>query len=409
MSFLYEKQARGFFISIAALGILALAVSLFFCINQTQLTKKMLLAHDRAVASSLTEQNVAEETIAAALTNDSENRQGRELLAKIGLTEKTATAFFPEITSFEKRTFAHVVTGVMVLLAMLLGITLFFLIKRERMYQEGTKVLAQYMKGDYSQHLPRTAEGTLFRLFAYTEDLALALQSKNETEHQIKEFLKNTISDISHQLKTPLAALNMYNEIIADEPEHPDTVAEFSKKTRTALRRMEQLIQSLLKITRLDAGSIVFDKQRIKVSELIGRSIAELTTRAEQEQKAIVLQGDLEQEVYCDCDWTTEAVGNIVKNALDHTEENGRIEIRWDQSPAMMRVLITDNGAGIASEDLHHIFKRFYRSQNSLDKQGVGLGLPLAKTIIEEQGGILSVQSAIGQGTVFTLSFLTDL
>lgn len=409
MNFFYEKQARCFFLSITVFCILTLAICIFFCLNQTQLTKKMLLEHDRSVASSLLERDVAPETIAAAMTGAVESQQGRDLLKKIGLTEKTATRFFPAITSFEKRTFGSMVSGTLILLALLLGTTLFFLVKRERTYQQGVQIVGQYMKGDYAPHLPRTEEGTLFRLFAYTENLALALQAKNETENQVKEFLKNTISDISHQLKTPLAALNMYHEIIADEPNHPKTVAEFSQKTATALHRMEQLIQSLLKITRLDAGSIVFEKERILVSELVGRAISELTTRAEREHKAIVLRGDLEQTVFCDCDWTAQAIGNIVKNALDHTGENGRIVIKWEQSPAMVRVSLSDNGEGIAPEDLHHIFKRFYRSTNSLDQQGVGLGLSLAKTIIEGQGGLLTVQSSLGEGTVFTLSFLTDL
>ncbi len=251
-------------------------------------------------------------------------------------------------------------------------------------------------------------EGTIYRLFASVEQLATILQSKSEASQKAKEFLKSTISDISHQLKTPLAALTMYHEIIADEPDHVQTVMEYSQKTELALKRMDQLIQVMLKITRLDAGSIAFEKESCRISNLIAQAVSELTTRAASEGKEIIVDETPEETLLCDQQWTSEAIGNIVKNALDHTNSGGEIHISWNRSPAMLRILITDNGSGISPEDLHHVFKRFYRSKKSLDMQGIGLGLSLAKAIVEGQGGIISVQSALHEGTVFTLSFLTE-
>lgn len=233
------------------------------------------------------------------------------------------------------------------------------------------------------------------------------LQAKNETEHKTKEFLKSTISDISHQLKTPLAALMMYQEIIEAEPDNADTVKEFSQKIGAALKRMEQLILSMLKITRLDTGNILFDKRVCPVQELIRNAISELTTRAVQEKKQLIVQGNPNETVICDMDWTSEAIGNLVKNALDHTEAGGMIKITWESTPTMLRILVSDNGNGIAPEDIHHIFKRFYRSKYSLNTPGIGLGLPLAKSIVEGQGGIISVQSVLHEGTTFSVSFLT--
>lgn len=113
------------------------------------------------------------------------------------------------------------------------------------------------------------------------------------------------------------------------------------------------------------------------------------------------------QTIICDMDWTSEAIGNLVKNALDHTEPGRTIHITWEKSPTMLRIFVSDNGNGIAPEDIHHIFKRFYRSKHSLDTPGIGLGLPLAKSIIEGQGGLISVQSDLNKGTTFTISFLT--
>ncbi|MNZ52799.1 Sensor protein SrrB [compost metagenome] len=172
---------------------------------------------------------------------------------------------------------------------------------------------------------------------------------------------------------------------------------------------MEQLIQALLKITRLDAGSIVFEKESCRISDLMGQAVSELTTRAANEGKEIIIDESPEETVICDKQWTSEAVGNIVKNALDHTDSGEKIHISWNRTPAMIRILISDNGTGISPEDSHHIFKRFYRSKKSLDTQGVGLGLSLTKSIVEGQGGIISVQSTLHEGTVFTLSFLTEM
>ena len=145
----------------------------------------------------------------------------------------------------------------------------------------------------------------------------MALESKGEAERRAKEFLKDALSDISHQLKTPLAALHMYNEIVLKEPENAEAVRQFSEKAAQALRRMEDLIGTLLKVMRLAAGSIPFEKELYSMGEVLLRATEELTTRAQREGKRIRWEGLPEEPVLCDLAWTSEAVGNLVKNALD--------------------------------------------------------------------------------------------
>ncbi len=115
--------------------------------------------------------------------------------------------------------------------------------------------------------------------------------------------------------------------------------------------------------------------------------------------------------VWCDPEWTKEAVGNLVKNALDHTIAGGKVKIAWQRSPIIVRLTVEDDGCGILPEDIHHIFKRFYRSRNSGNGQGIGIGLSLAKMIVEGQDGNLSVESSPGEGSIFRISFpiLTNL
>ena len=260
------------------------------------------------------------------------------------------------------------------------------------------------------------------------DQLSRAAQVRGEAERAAKEALKNAVSDISHQLKTPLAALSMYMEILQEEPERTETVREFSAKALQSLERMQRLIGLLLKIMRLDAGSVRFEPEDCPVSELVREAVEELTTRVRQEGKHLIVEGDPKERVRCDPAWTAEALSNLVKNALDHTEAGGTVRLSRTRSPGLLLLLLADDGCGIPPEDLPHIFKRFYRSgrdRAAHSLQGVGLGLPLAKAVVEGQGGVLSVNSSPGGGnfsrsssggenfsggrTVFSISFLSEL
>ena len=407
MSLLHDKYNRWYCIFIAALVSLLFLTGLIVIDTQTAAAKEMFLTYNNAIATSLLKEGVSKEVIATALMNTETDTAGNKFLAEIGLSDNTDIENLPYVSVVKNTTRISLFVMLFLWTLLLFLGTMLFLYCRERLYRKSENIIQDYIDGNYTVHLPQSNEGNIYQLLASVDQLATMLQAKNETEQKTKEFLKNTISDISHQLKTPLSALMMYQEIIENEPDNPETVKEFSFKTGTALKRIEQLIQSMLKITKIDAGSIYFEKSNYSISNILNHAINELTTRANNEKKEIVINGDLEQMLYCDIEWTGEAIGNIVKNALDHTDAGGKITISCERTPVMIRIFITDNGHGIAGEDIHHIFKRFYRSKNTSDSQGIGLGLPLAKAIIEGQGGILSVQSERLQGTTFTLSFLT--
>ena len=407
MSIFRDKQIKHFLIFVAIYNILLVGIASWFYQNQIAETKSMFVEHDTAIISSLLEQGVSNEVIATAIFNTEVSTNGTELLKFLGIGENSIGNSLPYFSQFHHYSLIKICfIGIVLIFVLLLGIFV-FLWSRNQLFQQAGKVINNYIQNDYSDHLPQNSEGEIFRVFASVEQLATMLQSQKETEHRTKEFLKNTISDISHQLKTPLAALAMYQEIIEAEPDNVETVKEFSTKIGAALKRMEQLILSMLKITRLDTGNIVFEKTLYPVKEVVENAINELTTRAIHEEKQIIIYGEPNQMLICDMDWTGEAIGNLVKNALDHTEPGKTIHITWEKSPTMLRIFVSDNGNGIAPEDIHHIFKRFYRSKHSLDTPGIGLGLPLAKSIIEGQGGLISVQSDLHRGTTFTISFLT--
>ena len=173
---------------------------------------------------------------------------------------------------------------------------------------------------------------------------------------------------------------------------------------------MEDVIYTLLKLARLDAGIIQLQKAPENLSVLIQDILERFEVWAKRENKTITLSGKENVFLSCDALWISEAVGNIVKNALEHTVEGGHIIVHLEQNPLMTQIVVEDDGKGIHPEDLYNIFKRFYRSRFSQDTHGIGLGLPLAKAIVEMHGGTISVTSKLGIGTTFTLNFfsLTD-
>lgn len=405
MRFLYEKQSRRFCLAVLILILFVGIGSVLQSRIYGSRIQSMMIEHDTAVISSLLEQGVETDVIAAAITNDSSTEQGAELLNKLGISEATDPRILENINDIQS---LMVTTGLVetVVLAVLLFLVIFsFLIKRDRLYRSAIGTVISFTDGNFSSLLPQQDNGTVYQLFARINAMATALKAKQETEAEAREFLKGTVSDISHQLKTPLAALSMYQEIIQNEPDNIETVKTFSQKSTAALGRIEHLIKTLLKLTRLDAGGIEFHKSEYMIGEVVSQSVEELGDRAKNENKELKISGNEKNIIRCDMEWTREAVGNIVKNALDHTKAGGMIQISWDETPLMFRISVSDNGDGIDEEDIHHIFKRFYRSKKSLDTQGIGLGLPLAKSIVEGQGGTISVQSKSGAGTTFVLSF----
>ena len=276
--------------------------------------------------------------------------------------------------------------------------------KQDTLLENAVDQINLFLSGQKDERIECNEEGELFYLFQTINNLSSVSAAQTEREKQTNEFLKTAISDISHQLKTPLSALGVYNELISDA-ESMDDVRHFSEASGAELTRIDVLVKNLLKIYRMDAGAITFEKHSESIAEIMDDLKQRFSYRAEIENKKLVFEG--EDIIFnCDYEWISEAFGNIVKNAIDHTSDGGIISVKWVKKGNILNVMFRDNGSGIHPEDLNHIFKRFYRSRFSQDTQGIGLGLPLAKTIIEMHGGIIEVDSELGKGTTFSVSFL---
>ncbi|WP_195987321.1 HAMP domain-containing sensor histidine kinase [Clostridium sp. D53t1_180928_C8] len=222
-----------------------------------------------------------------------------------------------------------------------------------------------------------------------------------------KVHLKDIINDISHQLKTPLSALISYNDILKNHEYMDNEVkSKFIELTSEQLDRMDWLITTLLKYARIESNAISYNKELIPLSETIKYAIAPLKLIANEKNQSIKLELNNEGYYNHDKKWIAESISNIVKNAIEHTKNNGEIKINLYETPLSLTITISDNGRGIEKSELKNIFKRFYKGKNSINPKSIGIGLSLSKKIIEANGGSITVESELGKGTIFSIIFL---
>lgn len=281
-----------------------------------------------------------------------------------------------------------------------------FFHRRSALIEAATSKIRAFLAGDQRARIDCNEEGEIYRLFHEINNLAAILNAHAENQARARVFLKDTLSDISHQLKTPLATLGIYNGIIQDVDSDLATIREFSALSEHELERIENLVKNLLTIARLDAGTLIFERMPQDLSQMMVALARHFAVRAAQEEKILQMTGPQDVTLECDRVWFLEALSNILKNAFDHTRAGCTIAGEWRSFGQIVQITVRDDGSGIHPEDLPHIFKRFYRSRFSKDTEGVGLGLPLAKAIIEAHSGTIDVDSTLDRGTVFTISLI---
>lgn len=294
----------------------------------------------------------------------------------------------------------------LITLASGLIITAVFLVYTNRRYSDLAELndyLSRICAGIYELKLPDNTEGELSVLRNNLYKVILILNNQNEKLSKDKTFLADTLADISHQIKTPLTSAVMMTDLLENETD-PDKRAEFTEILSSQLNKINWLVRMLLKLSKLDAGTVQFNKKHIAASELIKLSTQPFLVPLDI--KNITLKINADESIVFDADitWTTEALSNIIKNCMEHTPSGGIIKITANETSLYREIVIEDTGCGISKDDLPHIFERFYRSENAAP-DSVGIGLSLSKSIIENQNGKISVQSELGKGSSFTVRF----
>jgi signal transduction histidine kinase len=270
------------------------------------------------------------------------------------------------------------------------------------------KELSGYLRriysGDYSLDIRDSVEGELSILKNEIYKVTVILSKLADQLLAEKEQLANAISDISHQLKTPLTSMTVMADVLSSEGLEPEKRKEFTKNLDTQLERMEWLLTSLLKLSKIDAGTINFKKEQVTAADLIDKALKPLLIVMELKDQKLVIEDTGKVIFLGDCNWSVEALINILKNCIEHTPEGGTILIQTEDNPIYTGIIITDNGRGITKEDLPYIFKRFYKGKNA-GEESVGIGLAMAKSIIEKQNGDITVTSQPSKGTRFVIKF----
>lgn len=287
---------------------------------------------------------------------------------------------------------------------------LFCIMSFNRVYAQirGISVSAEaIVEGKYDSIEGDTEEGDIGYLIYQVNCMSERLSENVHALENEKIFLKRIMTDISHQLKTPLASLVMFNDILKNDSTLSDEErANFVTESKNQLDRMEWLIKNILKMAKLEAGVIDFAMEESNITETIHRSLTPLNTMAADKNVHIKLDGNPEIKVNHDINWTTEALSNIIKNCIEHSRPDGDICVSWDENNVFVQIIVEDNGPGISKEELPRIFDRFYKGPYSCNPTNIGIGLYITKSIIEGQNGSIYVSSTPGTGTRFTVRLM---
>ncbi len=285
-----------------------------------------------------------------------------------------------------------------------LAVSILFTIRRYADIKELTAYLDRIQHGIERLDVRDNEEGELSILKNEVYKLTLKLINQAELLKRDKTYLADSISDISHQLKTPLTSMMVMADLLSEDEIPAEKRREFLRNIQSGLERIQWLVQSLLKLSRLDADAVEMKQEKVQVDELLDKALEPLLIPMELKNQHLIKKGSSDVTFTGDFQWTTEAISNIVKNCLEHTKDDGELTISYGQNNLYTNIIIEDNGEGIDPEDLPHIFERFYKGKNA-SSESVGIGLALSKTIINRQKGTVEVSSTPGRGTTFVIKF----
>lgn len=363
--------------------------------------KLNLYNNDAVLLGSLKDDEDAQLSVIKAINANSEAdiEAGKQVLEKYGINKDNIT----QISDEYYQNALLILAPSLVAMLSALFIFLFFLEKQYKRINEITNYSQRVLQKDYSLDIRENSEGDISKLKNEIYKITVTLKEAAEQQTKDKERLAIALSDISHQLKTPMTSLFVMTDLLKEDKLPIEKKQEFMETIQNQLTRINWLVSSLLTLSKLDAKAIAMKKETNSIKKLIDLVLEPLSIPAEIKGVEIV-HGELNVNFSGDLNWSREAVINIIKNCIEHTEATGRIEINAEENNLYTSLSIKDNGEGISKKDLRHIFDRFYRGTNAA-VGSVGIGLAMAKAIIVEQGGDIFCQSKINVGTEFIIKW----
>ena len=277
--------------------------------------------------------------------------------------------------------------------------------RQKNKIKEITNYIEQINNKNYALDIQDNNEDELSVLKNELYKITVMLKEQAENSAKDKINLKNSLEDISHQLKTPLTSITIMLDNILDSPDMDlQTRNEFIKDIYREIANIKFLVQNLLILSKFDANTITFNEKEEKLEDIIEEAKQNVASICDLKNIQIILEGKEDAKTTCDLKWQVEALTNILKNCAEHSNNNTKINVLYSENNMYSEIVIKDEGSGIDQKDLKHIFERFYKGKNS-DKDSIGIGLSLAKTIIEKDNGFITVDSELGKGTTFYIKY----
>lgn len=287
-----------------------------------------------------------------------------------------------------------------------LSIFMRYVLIQEKELKEINEYIKEVNNKNYSLKIEDNKDGELSRLRNELYKTTVILGEAAENSEEEKEKLSIAIADISHQLKTPLTSIRIMLDNISDNPDMPQEIREdFIQDISKQVEHMSSLVISLLKTAKFDAGTIKMENEEIDAKKLIDSVINNLAILIEIKEIEVITKIDEKAIFIADYKWQQEALTNILKNAIEHSQPKSNIYIIVENTSIFLKIKIKDEGQGIEQKDLKHIFERFYKAKNC-NEDSIGIGLSLAKTIIEQNNGYIKATSEVGKGTLFEIKYI---
>ena len=414
-----REQSRFFYISLL-LMLLGILLSWIFADQMSLYIFEKTNERNMAFIYGV-EKSSDKEVLARVLQGDYDRadvQNGKTLLGNYGFSDKESLRFLPGFSDLRLSVFIGcssicLLVGSFILLY---GLSRFSRLSKDLIHISNiTEALSGMVQKGQTEDLKKESSASDAK---YKEDDmaslyrsvgALAELSKNRMQvlDEKRSFMQDYLSDISHQIRTPLSALSLYHELLLKDPHMPvEERIRFQQTGLEQIHRISWLVEGLLQIARLEAGVVLMETNACAFRDTIESACKPYWEMAKN--KSVQIENETAPEIFFphDTKWLAEAFGNLIKNALEYTPEGGKIRIWAEKTPVSIQVFVADTGVGIPSKEIPFIFQRFYRVNAKQKPSGIGIGLSLSKAIIEKNGGELFVKSVVGQGTTFTATFL---
>ncbi len=393
--------------------ILTIATITLITIQTYNQYKKVTITANKKIAEIIgtiikEEPEIDTRTIIETLNSKQDTKEyqkGQAELAKYGIDINETNSIILVQNQMRQNLISNII--LIIVFSILWMIIIFeYLKRRDKKINQITQYINEIKNRKYELDINENSEDELSNLKNELYKITVMLKEESEISKKDKENLKMSVEDISHQLKTPLTSITIMLDNLKDNPNMDEnTKQKFIFEISKQIDWINWLVISMLKLSKLDANVVQFYEEKINLKKFINEIVKNLEIPIEIKNQQIVIEGNEKASFIGDYKWQQEAVTNIIKNCIEHNKDNGKIYIRYEENTLFTKITIKDEGEGISKEDLKHIFERFYKGQNS-SENSVGIGLALAKNIIEKNKGMISCKSELDKGTEFVIKYM---